>query len=208
MDPKSGTPTLEVMIRSTILDRPRQLILDPDYIQFDDQDKVSEPPTRIAAEEIEGLRYGVKPIRGYQFRIGRIYCVDIRDISGRIIKIRLKSVYRVRVKKLSHKYASIVNYLYQCYFHPVTLVHYEQFQLGKEVELCGIRLNKNGVLFDEKVGWVSWDFIGIKRYWHYFTLYSEELPDQYRAFVPIDIWNTSILRQLVEMILKEKFPQR
>jgi len=64
------------------------------------------------------------------------------------------------------------------------------------------------VLLDENVGRISWNFIGIKRYWYYFTLYSEESPDQYRAFSPAEVWNTSILRQLIEMILREKFPQR
>jgi len=83
---------LEIMVRSTILDRPRLLVIDPEYIEFDAQDRVSEVPTRFLKTEIEGLRYGVKPIRGYRFRIGRIYCIDVRDTSGRIIKIRLKSV--------------------------------------------------------------------------------------------------------------------
>lgn len=208
MIPKAASQTLELRIKSTILDRNRQLLLDPEYIQFDDQDKVSEPPTRFLTEEIEGFRYGVKAIRGYRFRIGRKYCIDIRDVSGRIMKIRLTSVYRVRVKQLNDKYASIVNYLYQCYFHPVTLAHYQQFQQGGNVELLGVSLNEDGVLFDEKVGRVGWNFIGVKRYWHYFTLYSEEFPDRYRAFVPADVWNTSILRQLIEMILREKFPLR
>lgn len=208
MNPKSDKSKLELTIRSTIFDRHRQLVLDPDYIQFDDQDKVSEPPTRFLKEQIEGLRYGVKPIRGYRFRIGRIYCIDIRDVSGRIIKIRLKSLYRVRVKQLNAKYFSIVNHLYQSYFHPLTIAHFRQFQQGEEVKVLGVSLNQEGVLLDENVGRISWNFIGIKRYWHYFTLYSEESPDQYRAFSPAEVWNTSILRQLIEMILREKFPQR
>jgi|GEM_PF-6627274 len=133
MTPKPENLKLDFMIRSTIFDRPRLLILDPHYVQFDDQDKASEPPTHFLTEEIEAFRYGVKAIRGYRFRIGRIYSIDIRDVAGRVIKIRLKSVYGVRVKQLNYKYTSIVNYLYQCYFHPVTVAYYQQFRLGEDV---------------------------------------------------------------------------
>jgi len=203
-----NTSNLEFTLRSTILDRPRKLILNPQYIEFDDQNKASEPPTRFLIGEIEAFRYGVKAIRGYRFRIGRIYSIDIRDTSGRIIKLRLKSIYRVRVKQLNKKYTAIINSVYQTYFHPLTLTHYEQFQAGRDVEILGVSINKDGVLYDPKVARISWDFVNLKRYWHYYTLYSEEMPDRYRAFTPAEQWNASILRQLIQMILKDKFPQR
>lgn len=85
--------------------------------------------------------------------------------------------------------------------------HYlRQFRAGQSLELLGVSLNSQGVLFDEKVGRISWDFLGTKRYWHYYTLYSEEVPDNYRAFVFLEDWNAGVLRALIEAILKEKFP--
>jgi hypothetical protein len=199
---------LEYTVRSTILDRSRLLVIDPEYIEFDDQNLVSATPTRFQKSEIEGLRYGVKGIHGYRFRIGRIYCIDVRDVSGRIIKIRLKSVYRVRRKLLGDKYQEITNSLLKYYFHDMIRGYLQQYQEGQSVELLGVKLNSHAVLFDEKVGWVSWGFLGTKRYWHYYTLYSEESPDNYRAFVFLDDWNAGVLRGLIEVILKEKFPNR
>jgi len=208
MEKTDTNEKLEFMVRSTILDRPRLLVIDKDYIEFDDQDRVSEVPTRFSKTEIEGLRYGVKPIRGYRFRIGRIYCIDIRDKSGRVIKIRLKSVYLVRRKLLEEKYQQITNALFRYFFHDMTRHHLRQFREGRPVELLGVSLNSHGVLFDKKVGWVGWEFLGTKRYWHYYTLYSEESPNDYRAFVFLDDWNAGVLRGLIEVILKEKFPGR
>ena len=199
---------LEYTVRSTILDRSRLLVIDPEYMEFDDQNLVSATPTRFQKSEIEGLRYGVKGIHGYRFRIGRIYCIDVRDVSGRIIKIRLKSVYRVRRKLLGDKYQEITNSLLKYYFHDMIRGYLQQYQEGQSVELLGVKLNSHAVLFDEKVGWVSWGFLGTKRYWHYYTLYSEESPDNYRAFVFLDDWNAGVLRGLIEVILKEKFPNR
>ena len=202
------TGKFEIMVRSSILDRPRLLVIDPQYIEFDDQDRVSMPPTRFLRTEIQALRYGVKGIRGYRFRIGRIYCIDVMDISGRVIKIRLKSVYRVRRKLLGEKYQEITNSLFKYYFHDMTRHYLRQFQEGQSVELLGVKLKQHAVMFDEKVGWVGWEFLGTKRYWHYYTLYSEESPDNYRAFVFLDDWNAGVLRGLIEVILKEKFLNR
>jgi hypothetical protein len=199
---------LEFTVRSSILDRPRLCVIHPDYLEFDDQDRESDAPTRFLRTEIEGLRYGVKAIRGYRFRIGRIYCIDVRDVTGRVIKIRLKSVYRVRLKPLNEKYLAIANALFRLYFHEMTLEYLAQFRDGQEVELLGVNLNSQGVLFDEKIGRISWNFLGTKRYWHYYTLYSEESPNDYRAFVFSDHWNAGVLRGLIETILKEMFPNR
>lgn len=199
---------LEFIVRSTIMDRPRQIVVDAEYLSFDDKNRVSDVPTRFLRTEIEGLRYGVKSIRGYTFRIGRIYCIDVRDVTGRVINIRIKSLYRVRLKLLNQKYLAITNALFQYYFHDITRKYLAQFRDGKAVELLGVNLNSEGVLFDEKVGRVSWYFLGTKRYWHYYTLYSEEFPDKYRAFVFLDDWNAGVLRAVIEMILKEKIPNR
>ena len=204
MDKAESKEKLEFMVRSTILDRQRLLVIDPEYIEFDDQDRVSEAPTRFLKAEIDALRYGVKAIRGYRFRIGRVYCIDIRDASGRVIKIRLKSLYRVRRKLLAEKYQAVVNALFRYYFHDMTRHYLQQLRAGQPVDLLGVSLSDQGVKFDEKVGRISWNFLGSKRYWHYYTLYSEEAPTNYRAFVFLDDWNAGVLRGLIESMLKEK----
>lgn len=199
---------MEFMVRASILDRPRRLTLDPGFVEFDDKDLVSAAPTRFLKNEIEGVRYGIKPIQGYLFRIGRIYCVDIRDAGGRVLKIRLKSVYRVRRKLLGNKYQAIANAVFRYYLHDKIRHHVERFRAGHSVELLGIDLDSQGVLFDEKAGRISWHFLGTKRYWHYYTLFSEAEPGHYRAVVFLEDWNAGVLQGVIEAILKDKFPGR
>lgn len=208
MEKTTAPSDLEFTVRSTILDRPRLLVIDPGYLTFDDQNLATAAPTRFLKEEINAVRYGVKSIDGYRFRIGRIYCIDIRDVSGRIIKIRLKSIYRVRIKSLEAKYNAIVKALFQHYFHAIIRDYLQQFNEGQSIELPDVELNQEGVLFDSKVGWIKWDFLGTKRYWHYYTLYSLEKPDQYKSFVFLEDWNAGILYGLIESILRQKFPKR
>jgi len=104
-------PRLEFITRSTIFDRERKLMIDPGYVEFDDKDLADSTPTKFLKEEIEGIRYGVKGIRMRIFNIGRIYCIDIRNNKGHIIKLRLQSLYGVRRKLLTEKYVKICNSL-------------------------------------------------------------------------------------------------
>jgi len=208
MENASSNERLEFIVRSTILDRPQLLTINREYFEFDDKERVSEAPTRFLKADIAALRYGVKAIRGYRFRIGRIYCIDVINASGAIIKIRLKSVYRVRRKSLGKKYQEIVGSLFKYYFYDMARDYLSRFEAGQPVELLGVSLDSDGVIFDKKIGLVSWDFLGTKRYWHYFTLFSEEAPEKYRAFVFLDDWNAGVLRGLIETILKQKFPNR
>jgi hypothetical protein len=208
MENASSNERLEFIVRSTILDRPRLLTINREYFEFDDKERVSEAPTRFLKADIAALRYGVKAIRGYRFRIGRIYCIDVINASGAIIKIRLKSVYRVRRKSLGKKYQEIVGSLFKYYFYDMARDYLSRFEAGQPVELLGVSLDSDGVIFDKKIGLVSWDFLGTKRYWHYYTLFSEEKPENYRAFIFLDDWNAGVLRGLIETILKRKFPAK
>ena len=90
------------------MDRKRLLQVNRSYVEFDENDRVESVPTRFENEDIVGIRYGIKPINGYFFRIGRIYCIDIRHDSNKIMRIRMKTIYKIRWKQLEAKYIKIV----------------------------------------------------------------------------------------------------
>jgi hypothetical protein len=200
--------TLEFTLRSSIFDRPRKLTIHPEYLEFDDKDGAGAMPTRFEKEQMEGLRYGTRFIEGYSFVIGRIFCVDIRSRDGQIIKLRLKSLYRIRRKQLAEKYSTITNAVYKYYFHDVIRQYLTLLDENQSFKILGVSIDAEGVLFDKKVGRVSWDFLGVKRYWRYFTLFSETNPNEYKAYEFLEHWNAGILYGLVESVLKQKFPKR
>lgn len=200
--------TLEFTLRSSIFDRPRKLTIHPDYLEFDDKDAASNTPTRFLKEEMEGLRYGTRFIRGYSFYIGRIFCVDIRSKDGQIIKLRLKSLYRIRRQQLAEKYSTITNAIYKYYFHDIIRHYVALLDDNQSFEMLGASIDAEGVLFDKKVGRVSWDFLGTKRYWRYYTLFSETNPNEYKAYEFLEHWNAGVLYGVIESVLKMKFPQR
>ena len=199
---------VEFTLKSTIFDRPRQLTLTPDYLEFDDNDLAGSTPTRFLKEEMESLRYGIKPIRGYRFIIGWTFCIDIKSTTGRLIKLRLKSIYRVRRQLLANKYGTVRNALFQYYFHDITRQYLKLFQDDQPFEILGVSINSDGVLFDKKVGRISWDYVGTRRYRTYFTLVAESDPSQYKAFMPLHDWNAGALYGVIQLILNIKFPKR
>jgi len=191
---------LDFVLKSSIFDRPRQLVLDPLYLEFDDNNLSSSTPKKFLKEE--GIRFGIKWIKGLDFYIGRIYCIDIKNRSGQIIKLRLKSIYGIRKKELAEKYVKIANALLRYYFHALALRHIEAFQNNQLIEILGVKIDAEGVLFDQKLGKISWNFLGTKRYHTYYTLFSEVDPNKYKAFEYLHHWNTSVLQSVVEGILK------
>lgn len=125
--------TLIFMLKSSIMDRHRQLTLTPEYLEFDDNDAAGSPPIR--------------------------------------------------------KYV-------------------RSFEAGGSVDLAGVNIAADGILFDEKTDRIPWDFLRTRRYWRYFTVFSDVDQSKYKAFVFVDDWNAEVLYNSLELILKRKFPER
>jgi hypothetical protein len=198
------TSTLNIKIKSSFLDRDRQLIIDKDYIEFDNKDLISEPPTKFLKQDIVSFRHGVKWINGYQFVIGRIYCVDVLSSSGEAMKMRLKSLYGINKKKVTTKYSQIVNALYDNIFDHITKEYLKQFSESKEFEILGVRFTNDGLNINDKQGVIPWEDLGTKSYSTYYALFSKAKPNRYKAFEFLNDWNTGILYSVSMQILKEK----
>jgi hypothetical protein len=195
---------LHIKLRSSVLDRERQLIIEPGFIEFDDTELKYSSPTKFYKEEIIEWRYGIKWIRGYQFYIGRIYCIDLKNTAGKIIKLRLKSIYGIRRRLLQNKYSLIWNAIQSNFFTNIAHRQLEKFQSKGNVEVLGVLFNNDGIILDRKSKLIPWLEVGTKNYTRYFAIYSITNPDQYKAFEYLNDWNTSILYSVSRSILKSK----
>jgi hypothetical protein len=196
--------SLQLNIKSSIFDRARQLTIDKDFIEFDDKDLISAPPAKFLKNDIIGLRHGVKWINGYQFIIGRIYCIDVRNKADEIIKIRFKSIYGIRKKELAEKYSKIINALYDNFIDNITRDYLKQFTDEKEFYIAGIRFNQTGIAFDEKSDIILWKDVGTKPYQSYYSIYSISNPNKYKLTEYLTEWNTWVLYSVSRQILKDK----
>ena len=195
---------LNVAVKSSFLDRQRRLTVNNEYIEFDDNDAASDKPTRFNASDIEAFRYGIKWIRGYQFVIGRIYCIDIKSKEEQVIKIRLKSLYGVNRKKLSAKYVDIVNALYNYVFDDVAMNYLQKFANGNEFEILGVTFKKLGVWINDKKIFIEWQDLGTKSYSTYYALFSKSNPSFHTTFEYLSEWNAGVLYSVSRQILMDK----
>jgi len=199
---------LQFTLKSSVFDRSRQLTLNPDYLEFDDRELVNSEPTRFSKQEIEGIRYGVKLIRGPRIYIGRIFCVDIKNREGKVIQLRLQSVFLIRRRQLAGKYVKVVESLFTYYFKDLARSYLQLFLRNEPFEILGVSFNTEGILFDDKIGRIAWDYIGTRKYRTYYAIYSVTEPDRYKAVDYMEHWNASILHSVTEGILAHKFPNR
>ena len=194
----------EVSVKSSIMDRERQLLIDPFFLAFDDRDLVDAEPSRFEKEDIIEIRYGVRAIRGYMFNIGRIFCVDIRNESGAIITIRIKSIYGVRIRKLGMKYSAIIHALFENYFEDLVWHYINMFRNNFPFELLGIGFREQGLVLKTSDFIIPWEDLGTRDYLTYYALYSKSNPQRHRTFNYLEDWNTGILYSVSRNILQEK----
>ena len=196
-------PQTTFLIRSTLFDRNRLLTVHSDYLAFDNKDLVSAAPTSIEKANIESFRFGVDWIRGLYFIIGRTYRIEVRDHEGNTIKIRLRSMYGIRKKKLGTKYTKIYAALHNAYFNDLGLHYVRLVNDSLPFTLAGVTLTPEGIV-DPKIGALSWNSIGLKAYFAYFAIYEKGEPSNYHAFDYGIEWNAILLYGVLTFILKQK----
>ncbi|MBS1600914.1 MAG: hypothetical protein JST75_22020 [Bacteroidetes bacterium] len=196
--------TLELTIQSTIFDKKRFFKITPEFIEFEDHDLTDPPVTKFLKSEIVALRYGIKWINGYRFTIGRVYCIDIKNDQNKVIKIRLKTIYRIKRKMLREKYSTIVNAIFNNFFLDIVNLYLDRFNNSERIELIGVLLTDDGVRLSKKSEMISWLELGTKNYASYYALFSLKDPNFYKAFEYVNDWNAYLLYAVVTQILKNK----
>ena len=187
---------LKLFLKSSIFDKGKFLIIEPEYIEFGDMN--------FSKFAITELRYGIKAIKGYRFRIGRIYCIDIKSVDGRIIKIRLKSLYRVRRILLGKKYKQIIETIFDNYINDISISYIKQFNNKIDFTLLGNSFSQEGLILNQTSEIISWFDLGTKNYYSYYSLFSISNPSKYKAFYYLTEWNTIVLYSVSQEILKSK----
>ena len=190
------TQTLELALKTSIFSKEKKLIIEPGFKKFGNNN--------FPKSEITAVRYGVKAIKGYRFTIGRIYCIDIKSEKGTIIKIRLKSLYRVKRILLGKKYKQIAEALFDNYVNDISRTHIEKFNKKIDFDLLGNTFTQDGIILTGKKEIISWIDLGTKNYWSYYSLFSIADPNKNKAFYDLLDWNTIVLFSVSRHILQSK----
>lgn len=126
------------IVRGLFDTRKRQLIIDEEFLKFENKDHIEDLFTKIPKNEIAGIRYGIHFIRGFEFYVGREYQIFIKTNSGKELKINFKLFYRRKLDEKHKLFCDIVDELWKCYFDNILNQYIRRYNNNEEFNLGGI----------------------------------------------------------------------
>ncbi len=199
------------IIRGFLDNRKRQLILNPEFIRFEDKDLVSDSFTQFNKSSITEFRYGINWINGIEFTIGREYQIFIRNQENQVLKLNFKSFYGFKKKEYHRNYIKILGTLWDFYFSDISWNFINKFQREEEFKIGNVAFTKDNItisvsgILKEERKIIPWENVRTKDYQTYFAIYSiEDSLDINRGYSYLDEWNTGILYSVVKSILDVK----
>lgn len=193
---------IKISIKSDFFDRKRELTFHPDFLEFDDNDKIDGISTKFEKESITKFKFGIKWLNGYAFTFGRIYCIDIENIEGKQIKIRLKSFYGINLKKSTQKYAVIIDYLQDYYFDDISRKYLSDFSNNIIFKINSIEYNNQGIKHNNIS--INWEDLQTKNFINYFSLSSKSDNNKYILVYYMNDWNGTVIYSVTRKILIDK----
>ena len=173
---------------------PRLLTVAPLYLEM-------EGPlasTRFTKEDIEGLRFGVTLIRYYLLPISKTYNIEIKNSQGKIILIRMHSLFSVGYRKNRNLFIQIHKQIQQFYFNDMAIHYVRLLNGGLTFELAGAFLTEEGVLIKKDKPLIPWSRTGLATRFHSCSVYDKEDLRHFRSFDYWHDWNASLLRSVVD----------
>ncbi|KMQ68329.1 hypothetical protein ACM39_07340 [Chryseobacterium sp. FH2] len=160
------------IVKGLFDNRKRQLIIDENFIKFENKDKKDDLFTIINKDEIIGFRYGTHFIRGYRFIIGREYQIFIRNKSGKELKINFSLFYKRKLNEKHQLFCDLVNELWKQYFDEILENYFQKFKNNVPFELSGVKVLHDRIQFSNKK--ILLEDLDTKAYYQYLMIFSKQ----------------------------------
>jgi hypothetical protein len=201
----------EFTIRRGITDNhPRQLIIDEDFLQFENNNTVNNQFIRFDKSEIASYCFGINWMR-YKFVFGREYVISIRNFEGQVIKINFKTYFGRKKDEYHTLCNEILSVLWDNYFGFLVQSFIDKHKAGEEFTIGEVLFVAEGIVFTTnsslklKKALIPWDKVGTKNYSTYFAIYAiDDAATTNRGYSYLKDWNTAVLKQVLEVLLELK----
>lgn len=85
---------------------------------------------------VKSIRFGIQWITGFEFTVGRTYCIDVLNNKNKVMKIRMRTFYGINKKSLNEKYSLLIDHLFDFHYLERVRQHLCEFDKGKDVEIA------------------------------------------------------------------------
>jgi hypothetical protein len=154
--------------------------------------------TLFTKEDIEGLRFGVTLIRYYLIPISKTNNIEIKNSEGKIIPIRMHSLFGVGNRKNRNLFINIHKQIQQSYFNDMAIHYVRLLNGGLTFELAGAFLTSEGLLIKKDKPLIPWLRAGLATRFHSCSIYDTADLRHFRSFDYWHDWNASLLRSVVD----------
>jgi hypothetical protein len=181
----------------------RQLILNEDFIKFENKDYIHDSFTTIQKEEITAYRYGIKWISYF----GLDFQIYIQYSNNKQIKINFATYFGRHKSKYLKLYRDIAYKMWDLYFQDIANNYLQKFNEGIEFQIADVYFNQNGVFFKEgiintKNIEIPWKNVRTFNYQSYFAIAdSEKLDSVNKQISYLEDWNVPVLHSVIRTIL-------
>ncbi len=207
MNPIHNEPAhFETYIQRGFLDNaPRKIIINSEYIEFEDKNRVDAENSKLYWKDFDGIRYGYERISGYYFYIGLKRKIYIKDVNSNQIKISLTSLYKIRSKRNHQKFSEILQAIFDSFLSNRLKSLIEAVKSGETITLAGVKVSQQQVEFNykEKLANIDLLVLNIATYKSYFYIYSEAENEIGIRINYLDDWNSALLYSIIKNLLKK-----
>lgn len=190
------------IVRGLFDNRKRQLIIDKNFIKFENSDFKSHLFTTILKEDLVGFRYGFEMIKGLEFNIGREYKIFLKIKDNKELKINFKLFYARKLQEKHQLYNDIVNCIWNYYGVDLVENYLEKYQQNVSFSICGVEITSNQIRFGKK--YIDFVDLEIKEFFHYFTIQSKKDAYNNKMLYFLKDENAVILFSVLKQIIKNE----
>ena len=202
---------IEFKIKRGILDNSvRSLILNTNFIKFENSDLASNPFIIFERNEITEFRFGMKWI-SLDVTFGREYFIYIRNNEKKVMKINFKTYFGYKKAEYQMLYRDIIINLEQLYFGPIVDACIKKYQKNENFQIGDVHFSKDhvkigvGKVFNKAEFTISWEDVRIKEYQSYIAIYSAKDPmNCNKGFSYLEDWNSLVLCSFMKSVLHAK----
>ncbi len=190
------------IVRGLFDTRKRSLIINDDFIRFENKNLRNDLFTVIDKKDIAGIRYGIHFINGYRFTIGREYLIFIRRNSGKELRISFKLFYGRKLKEKHQLYVEIIDALWDYFFYDILDDYNRKFENDGLLSISGIEIAGDRIKFNK--GEILFEDMDLKRYYHYFMVFSKKNPHHHKMLYYLEDKDAVILLNILNNIIKNE----
>lgn len=190
------------IVRGLLDNRKRSLIIDDNFIKFENKDQKNDLFTIIKKEDIAGIRYGIHFIDGYKFTIGREYQIFIRNKSDKELKIFFKLFYRRKLDEKHQLYCDIIDELWEKFINEIVHNYLLKYRNNEKINVSGIEIDEDRIRFNKKE--ILFEDLELKQYRHHFMIFSREDHYKNKILYYLKDKDAVILFSVLKTIIKDE----